>query len=70
MARSRITRRGRTTVPAAIRTALGLAKGDHITWRIDAGRAILTRAEEIAEAPFATFDEWDSPADRAAYADL
>jgi len=54
MARSRITRRRRTTVPAVLR----------------ARRAILTRAEEIAEAPFATFDEWDSPADRVAYSDL
>jgi bifunctional DNA-binding transcriptional regulator/antitoxin component of YhaV-PrlF toxin-antitoxin module len=69
MVQSRVTRRGRTTVPASTRAAFGLTDGDRIGWRIDAGRAILTRVD-AADAPFATFDERDSPADRAACANL
>jgi bifunctional DNA-binding transcriptional regulator/antitoxin component of YhaV-PrlF toxin-antitoxin module len=54
-ARSRLSRAGRTTVPSAVRKALGLEAGDVLTWGIGQGYAVMTRAEPGEEAPFATF---------------
>lgn len=68
---SRLTSRGRTAIPCAVRTALSLEDGDEIAYRIEAGRAVLTKAApRITEDPFATFREWDSAADHKAYAGL
>jgi antitoxin PrlF len=64
---SRITRRFRTTVPAAIRRALGLEPGDRLVWRIADGHVTVRRASVPQKDPFAAFSEWDSAADRAAY---
>lgn len=48
-----------------------LKEGDEIAYAIDGDRVVLTRpAREQADAPFASFSEWDSAADRKAYADL
>lgn len=69
MIRSRVTRRGRTTIPAPVRKTLGLRPGDLVTWRIEDGRGVMTRAEAPADNPLATFSEWNGAADRAAYAD-
>jgi antitoxin PrlF len=67
MIQSRITSKAQTTIPAPVRKALGLKEGDLVTYRIEEGQVIMTRAEP-AEDPFATFVEWDSPADREGYA--
>ncbi|MBA3325679.1 MAG: type II toxin-antitoxin system PrlF family antitoxin [Rhodobacteraceae bacterium] len=70
MIQSRITSKAQTTIPAPVRKALGLKEGDVVTYRIEAGHVVMTRAEAPADDPFATFTEWDSAADRAAYADF
>jgi antitoxin PrlF len=70
MPKSRICQRGRTTIPAPVREALSLAPGDCITYRIKAGRVVITRADAPVEDPFATFAEWASDADTAGYAGL
>ncbi len=70
MIQSRITSKAQTTIPAPVRKALGLREGDLVTYRIEQGRVIMTRAETALDDPFATFSEWDGAADRAAYADL
>ncbi len=43
-----------------------------MAYEIDGDRVIVTKAaaDAGAEDPFATFQEWDSEADRKAYADL
>jgi antitoxin PrlF len=69
MIRSRISK-SQTTIPAPVRKALGLREGDLVAYRIEQGRVIMTRAEGTPDDPFATFSEWDSPADRTAYADF
>jgi antitoxin PrlF len=69
MIQSRITSKAQTTIPAPVRKALGLKEGDVVAYRIEKGRVVMTRAEPI-EDPFATFIEWDSPADRKGYADF
>jgi antitoxin PrlF len=45
--------------------------GDEIAYRIEDGRVVLTKAVAAdSEDPFASFTEWDSAADHAAYGDL
>ena len=68
MIQSRITSKAQTTIPAPVRKALGLKEGDLVSYRIEEGRVIMTRAEASTEDPFATFSEWSSAADRDAYA--
>jgi antitoxin PrlF len=71
MITSKLTSKAQTTIPQAVRTSLGLRAGDLLGFSIDGDRVILTKAvQALAEDPFATFNEWDSEADRRAYADL
>jgi antitoxin PrlF len=71
MITSKLTSKAQTTIPQAVRNALHLREGDEIAYVIENGRVILTRASgEAVEDPFGTFGEWDSDADRRAYADL
>jgi len=68
---SKLTSKAQTTVPQPIRTALHLKEGDEIAYSIEGDRVILTRVEAgTTDDPFAAFGEWDSEADRKAYADL
>ena len=71
MITSRITSKAQTTIPQAIRAALHLREGDEVAYAIEGDRVILTRAVfPSADDPFKTFSEWDSEADRRAYAGL
>ena len=68
---SKLTSKAQTTIPQAVRTALHLKEGDEIAYSIEDGRVVLTKATAPkGDDPFATFSEWDSDADRKAYADL
>ena len=66
---SRISSKAQTTIPRAVRAALGLREGDRVAYEIDGDRVILTRAE-LPDDPFATFSEWASDADAEAYSRL
>lgn len=72
MITSKLTSKSQTTIPQAVRTALGLKQGDEIAYEIDRGRVFLRKAEGVAidDDPFAVFDEWNSEADRKGYADF
>jgi antitoxin PrlF len=71
MITSRITSKAQTTVPQAVRNALNLREGDELAYEIADGRVTLTKARApVQDDPFATFDEWNSEADRRAYSDL
>ena len=71
MITSRISSKAQTTVPQAVRNALGLREGDELAYEIRDGQVTLTKARSTTQDdPFATFEEWDSLADRQAYADL
>lgn len=70
MITSRLTSKSQTTIPQPIRAALRLKEGDELAYRIEGDVVILTRAVPSADDPFATFAEWDSEADRQAYAGL
>jgi antitoxin PrlF len=46
-------------------------EGDELAYEIDGARVILTKASDRSvEDPFGAFSEWDSDADRKAYAGL
>jgi AbrB family looped-hinge helix DNA binding protein len=48
---SRVTARGRTTIPREIREALGIAPGDSTVWEVAVdGTAIVRRAQPGGEA--------------------
>jgi len=71
MITSKLTSKAQTTIPQPVRTALGLREGDELAYQIEGNRVILSKAAVIAlDDPFALFDEWNSEADRLAYADL
>lgn len=71
MITSKLTSKAQTTIPQPIRTALRLKEGDEIAYAIEGDRVIMTRAEaEAGDDPFSTFSEWNTEADRRAYADL
>ncbi|WP_333592134.1 type II toxin-antitoxin system PrlF family antitoxin [Brevundimonas sp.] len=68
---SRITSKAQTTVPQAVRKALGLKAGDDLAYEIRDGQVVLTKARPPAQDdPFAAFEEWAGDADLKAYADL
>lgn len=74
MITSRLTSKAQTTIPQAVRNALHLREGDEIAYAIEGEvvtlRRVTTAAAGQAEDPFGTFGEWDSEADRKAYANL
>jgi antitoxin PrlF len=77
MITSKLTSKAQTTIPQPVRAALGVVEGDEVAYTIEPGRVILSKAPprpsrggKMAEDPFGTFNEWDSEADRSAYADL
>jgi antitoxin PrlF len=71
MISSKLTSKSQTTIPQPVRVALGVRDGDELEYRIEGRRVILTKAKVApADDPFRTFDEWNSDADRRAYAKL
>ena len=71
MITSKLTSKAQTTVPQPVRAALRLAEGDELAYEIEGARVILTKASDRGvEDPFGAFTEWDTEADRKAYARL
>ena len=68
---SRITSKSQTTVPRAVRAALGLEPGYTLAYRIENGEVRISKAKsaESSEHPFASFTEWADELDQA-YDDL
>jgi antitoxin PrlF len=61
MIKSKLTSMARTTIPLPIRTALRLATGDELAYRIEGDCVIVTKAAQgLVHDPFARFDEWGS----------
>ena len=71
MITSKLSTKAQTTIPQPVRAALHLREGDELVYEIDGDRVILTKANAAGiHDPFRTFVEWDSEADRRAYASL
>jgi antitoxin PrlF len=59
----RITAKAQTTIPRAVRLALGVKPGDEIAYEIEGDRVIIRRAADPFDKPFATFTEWGDDLD-------
>jgi antitoxin PrlF len=77
MITSKLTSKAQTTIPQAVRKALGVKPGDDIAYDIADGHVLLSKAVAIKprhgapfEDPFAAFREWDTPEDDEAFSDL
>jgi antitoxin PrlF len=72
MITSKLTSKAQTTIPQPIRAALHLREGDEIAYTIEGDVVTIRKAPAAAPAddPFGAFSEWDSEADRRAYANL
>ncbi|MBV8358779.1 MAG: type II toxin-antitoxin system PrlF family antitoxin [Deltaproteobacteria bacterium] len=72
MITSRLTAKAQTTIPQPVRSALNLKPGGELSYQIQGKRMILAKArrKRSGDDPFKAFYEWDSEADRRAYADL
>ncbi len=72
---AKITSKGQTTIPQAIREALAVGPGDLIEWEITGeGRAEVRRIAPVDEvylrALNGTLGEWETTRDDEAYRDL
>lgn len=68
---SKLTSKAQTTIPQAVRIALRVRDGDELAYEIDGDRVILSkRTNSDKDDPFRSFEEWNSEADRRAYAKL
>ena len=69
-----LTAKGQVTVPKAVREALGLQRGDQLSWEVEDGsvrvRAISPLDRAFLQGLEAGLQEWNSPVDEAAFADL
>lgn len=73
MIESRLTAKSQTTVPRAVRAALGANPGDRLAWQLDGNRVVLTLVDDgddDATDPFALFTEWSDAIDSAAFKDF
>lgn len=73
MIQSRITSKAQTSVPQAVRKALGLDAGDDLVWEIEGDRVVVRRVfnpSDLFDNPFATFTEWSDELDCEAFGDL
>jgi AbrB family looped-hinge helix DNA binding protein len=72
---SRITSKAQTTVPKAVREALGAGPGDALAYRVEGGKVLLTKAPALDLAYLKSVesslaDEWASDQDSEAFDDL
>lgn len=66
----KITAKAQTTIPRAVRLALGLKPGDEVVWEIDGDQVIVSRARKSSDpfvGNFDAFSEWASDADCRAF---
>jgi antitoxin PrlF len=76
MITSKLTSKAQTTLPQAVRSALGVGPGDEVAYVIEDGKVSLLKAPAKLrrgmpfEDPFACFREWDTQEDEEAFADL
>ena len=63
MLRSKLGDSGRTTIPQAVRSALGVGSGDEIDYVLDGGRVILRKSagDEAATGSAEDHDSYGDP---------
>jgi antitoxin PrlF len=66
----KITAKAQTTIPRAVRLALGLEPGDEVIWEIEGDQVVMSRARKTSDPFLGNFDmftEWASDADCQAF---
>jgi antitoxin PrlF len=61
----RITAKAQTTIPRAVRLALGIKPGDEVAYEIEDGCVIMRRVGDPFDNAFANFTEWSDARDSA-----
>lgn len=68
---SKLTSKAQTVIPRELRARLNLRPGDVVRYRVtDSGVIIDKLPPQADEDTLASFSEWSTPADSAAYATL
>jgi len=67
---SKVSAKGQTVLPREVCERLGVGPGDRLRYVFDSWGVRLEKALSREDEPFATFSEWSSDADEAAYADM
>ncbi len=70
MNKSRLSVKWQTVIPRPVRERLALSPGDTLRYKITDAGVMLEKEIDVTDDPFATFTEWASDEDDAAYADL
>lgn len=70
VATSKISAKSQTVIPRSIREKLGVGPGDELRYLETQDGIVIEKVRVIKDDPFATFGEWATAADEAAYADL
>ena len=71
----KITSKGQTTIPATLRKAIDLSKGDEIMFSTEGDRIIIRKFTPIDKAYYKNLEkcfaaEWDTEADHEAFNEL
>lgn len=66
---SKLSSKGQTVVPKAVRERLGVRPGDVLRFRVSDEAVTIEKASN-EDDPFATFSEWQSEEDDRLYRDL
>lgn len=71
---AKVTSKGQTTIPKAIRAQCGIQEGDVLAVTVDGNRIVMTKVaspeQTYLQSLDATLGEWSSVADEEAYGDL
>ncbi len=67
---SRVSSKGQTVIPKAVREKLGLKTGDLIRFKVGQGTRDLDKVRSNEDDPFAAFSEWTSDEDETLYRGL
>jgi AbrB family looped-hinge helix DNA binding protein len=46
---AKVTTKGQITIPKEVRNALGIAKGDHVVFRVEQHRAVLAKTPRLLD---------------------
>jgi antitoxin PrlF len=68
---SRVSSKGQTVIPKAVRQRLGLKTGDLIRFRVTGKDAVtIDKVRQTEDDPFVSFAEWTSDEDEKLYRGL
>jgi antitoxin PrlF len=67
---SRVSSKGQTVIPKAVREKLGLKAGDLVRFRVAKNGVTIDKVRPTEDDPFVSFEEWRSDEDEKLYRGL